>query len=52
MRLDAGARQLQALIDPVALGHIEHPQAAMFGEYDIPDLMLLGKTQIILGSKR
>lgn len=49
--LDPGAKVLQTLVDPMALGHVEHPKAASLGEDGILDLMLFGKRQIVLGGK-
>lgn len=46
--LDPGAKVLQALVDPMAFGHVEHPKAASLGEDGILDLMLFGKRQIVL----
>ena len=50
-RLDAGAKVAQHLVDPGALGHLDHRKPSLLGEGGIPDFQPLGKVKVVPGSK-
>ena len=50
-RLDSGAEVAQHLVDPGALGHLDHGKSSLLGKDGVLDFAPLGKGKIIPGGK-